>query len=233
MTMPTAEKKPVTTANPDNGIVSPPSGTWKSTPTAWASAAARVVATIAPSVATKPKPASLRSRWVRLVRPVAVPATTSVSFMLFMSFLHHSVSGVRGVDWHVTVLVLGVTMHTLAVRWPAFRRAWTPVPRSRNPASRPKSGPGSPSCGSTCTRPRVTTPSASQHSAATTAARATAQRERPYRDYSVPSAGRRSGSPSRGNWSSWNVTISVIAPPVTRRTSIVSGRYAPSRFRQR
>ncbi len=61
--------------------------------------------------------------------------------------------------------------------------------------------------------------------------RATAQRERPHRDYSVPSAGRRSGSPSRGNWSSWNVTISVIAPPVTRRTSIVSGRYAPSRFR--
>jgi hypothetical protein len=44
------------------------------------------------------------------------------------------------------------------------------------------------------------------------------------RDYSVPSAGRRSGSPSRGNWSSWNVTISVIAPPVTRKTSIVSGR---------
>ena len=63
--------------------------------------------------------------------------------------------------------------------------------------------------------------------------RATAQRERPPRDYSVPSAGRRSGSPSRGNWSSWNVTISVIAPPVTRRTSSVSGRYAPSRFRQR
>jgi hypothetical protein len=27
MTMPTTEKKPVTTANPDNGIVSPPSGT--------------------------------------------------------------------------------------------------------------------------------------------------------------------------------------------------------------
>jgi hypothetical protein len=54
--------------------------------------------------------------------------------------------------------------------------------------------------------------------------RATAQREGPHRDYSVPSAGRRSGSPSRGNWSSWNVTISVIAPPVTRRTSIVSGR---------
>ena len=31
MTMPTTEKKPVTTANPDNGIVSPPSGTSKST----------------------------------------------------------------------------------------------------------------------------------------------------------------------------------------------------------
>jgi hypothetical protein len=47
------------------------------------------------------------------------------------------------------------------------------------------------------------------------------------------SAGRRSGSPSRGNWSSWKVTISVIAPPETRRTSIVSGRYAPSGSRQR
>ena len=53
-TTPTTEKKPVTTANPDNGIVSPPSGTSKSTPTAWASAAARVVATIAASVAMKP-----------------------------------------------------------------------------------------------------------------------------------------------------------------------------------
>lgn len=63
--------------------------------------------------------------------------------------------------------------------------------------------------------------------------RATAQRERPHQDYSVPSAGSRSGSPSRGNWSSWKMTISVIAPPVTRRTSIVSGRYAPSRFRHR
>src|SRR6266516_6120420 len=47
MTTPTTEKKPVTTANPDNGIVSPPSGTAKSTPNPWASAAARVVATIA------------------------------------------------------------------------------------------------------------------------------------------------------------------------------------------
>jgi hypothetical protein len=44
MTMPTTEKEPVTTANPGNGIVSPSSGTSKSTPTAWASAAARVVA---------------------------------------------------------------------------------------------------------------------------------------------------------------------------------------------
>jgi hypothetical protein len=33
-TMPATEKKPVTTANPDNGIVSAPSGTSKSTPTA-------------------------------------------------------------------------------------------------------------------------------------------------------------------------------------------------------
>jgi len=92
MTMPTTEKKPVTTANPDNGIVSPPSGTSKSTPTARASAAARVVATIAASVAMKPVPASPRSRWVWLVWPDAGPATTPVSFMLFMSFLHHSVT---------------------------------------------------------------------------------------------------------------------------------------------
>ena len=34
MTTPTNEKKQVTTANPDNGIVSPPSGTSKSMPTA-------------------------------------------------------------------------------------------------------------------------------------------------------------------------------------------------------
>ena len=53
------------------------------------------------------------------------------------------------------------------------------------------------------------------------------------RGYSVPSAGRRSGRPSRSNWSSWNVMISVISPPVTRRTSIVSGRYAPCCFCQR
>jgi hypothetical protein len=95
MTMPTTEKKPVTTANPDNGIVSPPSGTSKSTPTAWVSAAARVVATIAASVAMKPVTASTRSEWVWLVWPDARPATTPV-FMLFMSFLHHSVTGVRG-----------------------------------------------------------------------------------------------------------------------------------------
>ena len=55
-------------------------------------------------------------------------------------------------------------------------------------------------------------------------ARAAVQRERPYRDYSVLCAGRRFGNPSRGNWSSWKVTISVIAPPVMRRTSSVSGR---------
>src|SRR5256886_10753591 len=89
MTMPTTEKKPVTTANPDNGIVWPPSGTSKSTPAAWASAAARVVATIAASAAIKPVPASPRSRWVWLVWPDAGPGTTPASFMLFMSFLHH------------------------------------------------------------------------------------------------------------------------------------------------
>ena len=57
---------------------------------------------------------------------------------------------------------------------------------------------------------------------------ATAQRERPHGTYSVPSAGSRSGSPSRGNWSLWKVMISAIFPPLTRRTSIVNGRYAPS-----
>src|SRR4030095_14905122 len=95
MTTPTTEKNPVTTANPDNGIVSPPSGTSKSTPTAWASAAARGVATIAASVAMKAVPASTRSWWKWLVWPDAGAATTPGAFMLFMSFLHHSVTGVR------------------------------------------------------------------------------------------------------------------------------------------
>ena len=35
-------------------------------------------------------------------------------------------------------------------------RARRPVPRSQTPASRPGTGPGSPSCGSSCTRPRLT-----------------------------------------------------------------------------
>jgi hypothetical protein len=38
----------------------------------------------------KPVTASLRSRWVWLVWPDAGPATTVVSFRLFMSFLHRS-----------------------------------------------------------------------------------------------------------------------------------------------
>ena len=92
MTVPTTEKKPVTAAIPDSGIVSPLSETSKSTPTARASAAARVVATIAASVAMKPVMASLRNRWAWLVWPDAGPATTPASFMLFMSLLHHSVS---------------------------------------------------------------------------------------------------------------------------------------------
>jgi hypothetical protein len=51
--------------------------------------------------------------------------------MLFMAFLHHSVTGVQGgVDWHVTVVALGVTMRTLAAGRLGFRRARTPVPRS-------------------------------------------------------------------------------------------------------
>lgn len=61
MTMPTTEKKPVTTANRGNGIVSPPSGpgSRRRRP---GRAAAKVVAAIAASVATKPLPASPRSR---------------------------------------------------------------------------------------------------------------------------------------------------------------------------
>ena len=124
----------------------------------------------------------------------------------------------------MTVLAVGVRVRTLAVERPGFGRARTPVPQGQDPASGPGTGPGSPSRSSSCTRPRVTTPNASHHCAAATATRATAQRERPHRDYCVSSAGRRSGSPSRGNWSSWNVMISVITPPVTRSTSIVSGR---------
>jgi hypothetical protein len=69
----------------------------KSMPMARASAAARVVATAAVSVAMKPVTVSPRSRWVWLVWPDAGFVTTPVAFMLFMSFLHHSVSGVRGV----------------------------------------------------------------------------------------------------------------------------------------
>src|SRR5262249_46731458 len=63
MAMPTTEKNPVTTAIPDTGIASPPSGTSKSTPTARASAAARVVAEIAARVAIPPVTTSLRRRW--------------------------------------------------------------------------------------------------------------------------------------------------------------------------
>jgi hypothetical protein len=46
--------------------------------------------------------------------------------------------------------------------------------------------------------------------------------ERPNRDYSASSAGAPAAR-AAGNWSSWNVTISVIAASVTRRTSIVRG----------
>ena len=116
-------------------------------------------------------------------------------------------------------------MRTLAVERPGFGRARTPVPQSQNPASRPSSRPGlavaqlqlHPPTGDDAER---VAPLRRDHRDT----RAPAQPQRPHRDYSVSSAGRRSGSPSRGNWSSWNVTISVIAPPVTRSTSIVSGR---------
>src|SRR5262245_5879868 len=59
------------------------------------------------------------------------------------------------------------------------------------------------------------------HQSATDAAhphRVTAGARASTPDYSVPSAGKRSGSPSRGNWSSWKVRLSVIAAPVARRT---------------
>ena len=48
---------------------------------------ARVVATIAASAANKPVTASPPSWWVWLVWPDARPATTPLSFLLFMSFL--------------------------------------------------------------------------------------------------------------------------------------------------
>jgi hypothetical protein len=69
MTMPTTEKKPVTTATPDSGMASSRSETSKSTPAVRASAATRVVAAIAATVATRPVLSSTRSR-------------------LFISFLH-------------------------------------------------------------------------------------------------------------------------------------------------
>src|SRR4029453_7367342 len=63
-------------------------------------------------------------------------------------------------------------MRTLALERPGFRRARTPMPRSQNPASRPRTGPGSPPRSYSCTRPRVTTPNASHHAAATPPTRA-------------------------------------------------------------
>jgi hypothetical protein len=191
MTMPTTEKTPVTTANPANGIVSPPSGTSKSTPTAWASAAARVLATIATSVAMKPVTTSLWGRWVLLFRPDVRPATTPLSFMLFMSFL---------------------TIRQLAYGRVDGRRR-----------SRTRTGPAiaqvqlQPIAGDDVER---VVPLPHDHRDT----RACEQRERPHRDYCVSSAGRYLGSPSCGNWSAWNVMISVIDPSVMRRTSMVSGR---------
>ena len=59
MTTPTTEKKPVTTANPDSGIVSPPSGTVEvDADRPGQGGAVRVVATIAASVAARPVTAS-------------------------------------------------------------------------------------------------------------------------------------------------------------------------------
>src|SRR5512132_3669248 len=87
MTMPTTEKTPLTTANPANGIVWPPSGTSKSTPTAWASAAARVVATIAASAANKPLTASSTLLPFSLVCPYVRPVIFPLLFFQFLSFL--------------------------------------------------------------------------------------------------------------------------------------------------
>lgn len=121
-----------------------------------------------------------------------------------MSFLLQSFRGVRG-----------VAMLTSAGRGV--------VPWSQNRASSPRTGPPEPSCSSGCTSPRVTTPNASRHSAGTTTARSPPRSE----NYSVPSAGRPSGSPNRENWSSWNVMISATFPSAMRTTSRVRGRYAP------
>ena len=73
--------------------------------------------------------------------------------------------------------------------------------------------------------PAAHKPNASRHWSGTTATRAPpCSASVRTKDYSVLSAGRRFGNPSRGNWSSWKVTISAIAPPAMRRTSSVSGR---------
>jgi hypothetical protein len=89
--------------------------------------------------------------------PYAGPKAIPVSFKLFPSFHHHSVTGVRRRadcmcshghardDAHPRRGMTGV------------RSARTPVPRSQNPAPRPRTGPGSPSRSSNCTRPWVTT----------------------------------------------------------------------------
>ena len=130
-----------------------------------------------------------------------------------------------GCGEHVTVLALAVTMRTLAVGRPGFCRAADAGAAESEPGVASEDRPGLAVAQLQSNQPadgdaeRVA-PLRRDHRDT----RATTQRERPHRDYSVPSAGRRSGSPSRGNWSSWNVTISVIAPPVMRRTSIVSGR---------
>src|SRR5690349_17170226 len=160
-----------------------------------------------------------------MVRAVPGLATTPVSSSLFMSFLHRCATGVR---------VLG--RGTSAGGDAYHRGATAGVPQCAD------AGVTEPEPGATYHhRPGLAVAQLHLYAAADDDAervvplrrdhrdsRATAQRERPHRDYSVPSAGRRSGSPSRGNWSAWNVTISVIAPPVKRRTSIVRGRYAPS-----
>src|SRR5262245_16630887 len=82
MPLPITEKKPVTTAIPDTGIASPPSGISKSTPAALAIAAIRVVAVMAAMVAMLPVTTSLRSGCGWLLWRPAVPATTWVSLMI-------------------------------------------------------------------------------------------------------------------------------------------------------
>jgi len=120
-------------------------------------------------------------------------------------------------------------MCTVAVSWPGSQGAEAGAPEpDPGPASRDRAGLAV--VWLELHPPAAHKPNASRHWSGTTATRAPpCSASVRTKDYSVLSAGRRFGNPSRGNWSSWKVTISAIAPPVMRRTSSVSGRYAFSR----